>query len=70
MTAGADAASAPVRPALRERGVFAAVLGNGFEFFDFTVMKFLIANPSATTLVLAITILSLLHAAASPSSLR
>ena len=29
----------------------------------FPVMKFLIANPSAATLVLAITILSLLHAA-------
>jgi MFS family permease len=26
-----------VRPALKARGVFAAVLGNGFEFFDFTV---------------------------------
>ena len=25
------------RPALKARGVFAAVLGNGFEFFDFTV---------------------------------
>jgi MFS family permease len=37
LTAGADAAPALVRPALRARGVFAAVLGNGFEFFDFTV---------------------------------
>ena len=37
MTAGADAAPAFARPALKTRGVFAAVLGNGFEFFDFTV---------------------------------
>ena len=37
MTAGADAAPAFARPALKARGVFAAVLGNGFEFFDFTV---------------------------------
>ena len=37
MTAGADAAPAFARPALEARGVFAAVLGNGFEFFDFTV---------------------------------
>jgi MFS family permease len=37
LTAGADAASAFARPALKARGVFAAVLGNGFEFFDFTV---------------------------------
>ncbi len=35
MTAGADTALA--RPALKAQGVFAAVLGNGFEFFDFTV---------------------------------
>jgi len=37
LTAGADAAPAFARPALKTRGVFAAVLGNGFEFFDFTV---------------------------------
>ena len=37
MTAGADTAPALARPALKARGVFAAVLGNGFEFFDFTV---------------------------------
>jgi MFS family permease len=37
LTAGADAAPALARPALKARGVFAAVLGNGFEFFDFTV---------------------------------
>jgi MFS family permease len=37
LTAGADAGPALARPALRARGVFAAVLGNGFEFFDFTV---------------------------------
>lgn len=37
MTASADASRAPARPALKSRGVFAAVLGNGFEFFDFTV---------------------------------
>jgi MFS family permease len=37
LTAGADAAPAVGRPALEARGVFAAVLGNGFEFFDFTV---------------------------------
>ena len=37
MTAGADAAPAFARPTLKARGVFAAVLGNGFEFFDFTV---------------------------------
>ncbi|HEY1888198.1 MAG TPA: MFS transporter [Roseiarcus sp.] len=37
MTAGADTAPAFARPALKARGVFAAVLGNGFEFFDFTV---------------------------------
>ena len=37
MTAGADTALALARPALKARGVFAAVLGNGFEFFDFTV---------------------------------
>jgi MFS family permease len=37
LTAGADAAPALGRPALKTRGVFAAVLGNGFEFFDFTV---------------------------------
>ncbi len=37
MTAGADVAPALARPALRAREVFAAVLGNGFEFFDFTV---------------------------------
>ena len=37
MTAGADAVPAFAQPALKARGVFAAVLGNGFEFFDFTV---------------------------------
>jgi MFS family permease len=37
LTAGADAAPAFARPTLKARGVFAAVLGNGFEFFDFTV---------------------------------
>jgi MFS family permease len=37
LTAGADAAPAFAPPALKARGVFAAVLGNGFEFFDFTV---------------------------------
>jgi MFS family permease len=37
LTAGADAAPAFAAPALKARGVFAAVLGNGFEFFDFTV---------------------------------
>jgi MFS family permease len=37
LTAGADAAPASARPTLKARGVFAAVLGNGFEFFDFTV---------------------------------
>ena len=37
MTAKADAAPGVARPALRAKGVFAAVLGNGFEFFDFTV---------------------------------
>jgi MFS family permease len=37
LTAGADTAPALTRPALKARGVFAAVLGNGFEFFDFTV---------------------------------
>ena len=37
MTAEADVAPAFVQPALKARGVFAAVLGNGFEFFDFTV---------------------------------
>jgi MFS family permease len=37
LTAGADAAAAFARPALKAREVFAAVLGNGFEFFDFTV---------------------------------
>jgi MHS family proline/betaine transporter-like MFS transporter len=37
LTAGADAAPAFARPALKARGVFAAVLGTGFEFFDFTV---------------------------------
>jgi hypothetical protein len=36
LTAKADAAGV-ARPALRAKGVFAAVLGNGFEFFDFTV---------------------------------
>jgi MFS family permease len=35
----------------------------GLMIVLFPVMKFLVANPSATTLVLAITILSLLHAA-------
>jgi MFS family permease len=35
LTAATDTALA--RPALKARGVFAAVLGNGFEFFDFTV---------------------------------
>ena len=29
--------SADARPRLDAKGVFAAVLGNGFEFFDFTV---------------------------------
>jgi hypothetical protein len=37
LTAGPDAAPAFARPTLKARGVFAAVLGNGFEFFDFTV---------------------------------
>jgi MFS family permease len=37
LTAEADAAPGLVRPALGAKGVFAAVLGNGFEFFDFTV---------------------------------
>jgi MFS family permease len=37
LTAGADTAPALAKPALKARGVFAAVLGNGFEFFDFTV---------------------------------
>jgi len=37
LTAAADTAHALGRPALKARGVFAAVLGNGFEFFDFTV---------------------------------
>jgi MFS family permease len=37
LAAGADAAPAYSRPTLKARGVFAAVLGNGFEFFDFTV---------------------------------
>jgi MFS family permease len=37
LTARADAAPAFAPPALKARGVFAAVLGNGFEFFDFTV---------------------------------
>jgi MFS family permease len=37
LTAGADAAPVFTRPALKAREVFAAVLGNGFEFFDFTV---------------------------------
>jgi MFS family permease len=36
LTAKADAAP-EARPALGARGIFAAVLGNGFEFFDFTV---------------------------------
>jgi len=37
LTAAADTAPAFAKPALKARGVFAAVLGNGFEFFDFTV---------------------------------
>jgi predicted MFS family arabinose efflux permease len=37
LTAEAGAAHGVARPALRAKGVFAAVLGNGFEFFDFTV---------------------------------
>jgi predicted MFS family arabinose efflux permease len=37
LTAEADAAPGVARPALGAKGVFAAVLGNGFEFFDFTV---------------------------------
>jgi hypothetical protein len=37
LTAKADAAPGVARPALGAKGVFAAVLGNGFEFFDFTV---------------------------------
>jgi MFS family permease len=37
LTAGADTAPAVAKPELKARGVFAAVLGNGFEFFDFTV---------------------------------
>ena len=37
MTADAEAAPGAARPALGVKGVFAAVLGNGFEFFDFTV---------------------------------
>ena len=37
MTVAADTAPGLARPALKARGVFAAVLGNGFEFFDFTV---------------------------------
>ena len=37
MTAKADAGWEVARPALGAKGVFAAVLGNGFEFFDFTV---------------------------------
>lgn len=37
MTAGADAAPAFAQPALKAGGVFAAVVGAGFEFFDFTV---------------------------------
>jgi len=37
LTAKADAAPRVARPALGAKGVFAAVLGNGFEFFDFTV---------------------------------
>jgi MFS family permease len=37
VTASADAERPLARPALKSRGVFAAVLGNGFEFFDFTV---------------------------------
>lgn len=35
MTVAPDTALA--QPALKARGVFAAVLGNSFEFFDFTV---------------------------------
>ena len=35
----------------------------GLMIVSFPVMKFLVANPSSTTLVLAITILSRLHAA-------
>jgi MFS family permease len=37
LIAKADAVLGVARPALRAKGVFAAVLGNGFEFFDFTV---------------------------------
>jgi MFS family permease len=37
LTANAEAAPGAARPALGAKGVFAAVLGNGFEFFDFTV---------------------------------
>ena len=37
MAAGVGAAPGVARPALKAKGVFAAVLGNGFEFFDFTV---------------------------------
>jgi MFS family permease len=37
LTVNADAAPGVARPALGAKGVFAAVLGNGFEFFDFTV---------------------------------
>jgi MFS family permease len=37
LTAGAESAPALARPSLRAWEVFAAVLGNGFEFFDFTV---------------------------------
>jgi MFS family permease len=37
MAVQVDSAPAIARPALGAQGVFAAVLGNGFEFFDFTV---------------------------------
>ncbi len=37
MAAKADAAPGVARRAIGAKGVFAAVLGNGFEFFDFTV---------------------------------